>query len=75
MLRHLRTAYVIDIESERVHGHYPYHFTATFRLTDSMMPLCKFERKFGEDDVHDVYEFRVASKVGDDGSPGFYLKP
>ena len=75
MLRHLRTAYVIDIESERVHGHYPYHFIATFRLTDSMMPLCKFEQKFDEDDVDEVYEFRVASKVGDDGSPGFYLKP
>ena len=45
-LHHLRTAYVIDIESERVHGHYPYHFTATFRLTDSVMPLCKFEQKW-----------------------------
>ena len=75
MLRHLRATYVIDMESHRVHGHYPYHLTGDFRLTENMMPLCEFQLKFVNDDLHAVFEFHVEGKAGEDDHQGFYLRP
>ena len=68
MVCHRSSCFVIDLESHRVPGRY--RITGTFRITDNMMSLAEFERKFSSNDVNTVYTLYKFDVEGSSPAPG-----
>ena len=57
VVRHLSETYVLDLERCRVPE--GWHIKGDYKITDSMVPLGKFELLFTDDAVSEVYSFQV----------------
>ena len=73
MWHYLGTTYVVDLETCRVHGEYPYYLNANFRFSTNIKTLSEFELQLRNEVVNLVWRFHIEVIAGDSG--GIRLKP